>query len=570
MGMETTLQATTPATEPVTRAKGEPKAESFDRKDGALVLAHILFAFTALLIGGIAGVLQGLVRGGLIELPAGIGYYQLLTAHGVLMALIFTTFFIIGFLYSGMSKTLGGKLLPTSLRMGWIGFVLMAIGTVIGTVVILLNQASVLYTFYAPLKASPYFYIALALVVVGSWVSGFGMFYNYRYWRKTHKGKLSPLFSFMAVATMILWQIATIGVAAEVLLQLIPWSFGWVDTINVLLSRTLFWYFGHPLVYFWLLPAYICWYVIIPKVIGGKIFSDALARLSFMLFIVFSIPVGFHHQLMEPGISPFWKYFQVVLTFMVIVPSLMTAFSLFASFELYGRSKGGKGLFGWFKELPWKDVRFFAPFMGMLVFIPAGAGGIINASNQMNAVVHNTLWVTGHFHLTVATSVALTFFGITYWLVPVVTGRTLTARMNNWGIVQTILWCVGMFFMSGAMHTVGLFGSPRRTAYTTYGDHPDALSWMPYHVAMAISGVLLFLAVLIMIGCIIGMLRAPKGYQEYPIGEVAESAEPTPPLLERWGVWIGVCVVLIVFAYTIPLAGMIGSDVPGSPGFEMW
>lgn len=49
---------------------------------------------------------------------------------------------------------------------------------------ILLNKASVLYTFYAPLKASPYFYIGLALVVVGSWLSGFGIFYHYMYWKK--------------------------------------------------------------------------------------------------------------------------------------------------------------------------------------------------------------------------------------------------------------------------------------------------------------------------------------------------------------------------------------------------
>lgn len=105
----------------------------------------------------------------------------------------------------------------------------------------------------------------------------------------------------MAVITMLLWIIATLGVAVEVLFQLIPWSFGWVDTVNVVLSRTLFWYFGHPLVYFWLLPAYMCWYCVIPKVIGGKIFSDALARLSFIMFLIFSIPVGFHHQLMNRG-----------------------------------------------------------------------------------------------------------------------------------------------------------------------------------------------------------------------------------------------------------------------------
>lgn len=545
-------------------------SERFDPRDAKLVIAHIIFAFIALFIGGIAGLLQGMVRSGTFTLPAGIGYYQLLTAHGVLMALIFTTYFIIGFLFSGVSKTLGGALLPAARKMAWSGYYLMSIGTVLGVILVLMNKATVLYTFYAPMMASPYYYIALALIVVGSWLSGFAIFYQYVKWRKANKGQLSPLFSFMAVVTMLMWQIATIGVAAEVLIQLIPWSFGWVDTINVLLSRTLFWFFGHPLVYFWLLPAYICWYVVIPKVIGGRIFSDSLARLSFILFLLFSIPVGFHHQLMEPGISPMWKYIQVVLTFMVIIPSLMTAFSLFATFELAGRARGAKGLFGWVKLLPWGDVRFFAPFMGMLVFIPAGAGGIINASNQMNAVIHNTLWVTGHFHLTVGTSVALTFFGITYWLIPHVTGRTLTKQLNRFGIIQTLLWCIGMFFMSGSMHLVGLFGSPRRTSYTTYNDHPEAILWMKYHVAMAVGGTILFIAVILMMYIIFALMKTPKGDCEFPIAEVDEHAEPTPKILERWSLWIGIAIVLILIAYTIPVAGMIMNDVPGSPGYTTW
>lgn len=544
--------------------------KQFDRRDSALILAHILFAFLALFLGGIAGLLQGLVRGGQITLPGGIGYYQLLTAHGVLMALVFTTYFIIGFLYSGVARTLDGRLLPVARSLGWVGYVLMTVGVAVGTVLILLNKATVLYTFYAPMQASPWFYVALALIVVGSWMSGFGIFLNLRHWKKNHNGKMSPLFVFMAVITMLLWIIATLGVAVEVLFQLIPWSFGWVERINVELSRTLFWYFGHPLVYFWLLPAYMCWYVVIPKVIGGKVFSDALARLSFVMFLLFSIPVGLHHQLMEPGISPVWKYVQVVLTFMVVIPSLMTAFSLFATFEMHGRSVGAKGLFGWLKKLPWRDVRFFAPFMGMLVFIPAGAGGIINASNQMNVVIHNTLWVTGHFHLTVATSVALTFFGITYWLIPAVTGRVLTPVMHKMGISQTIVWLVGMFFMSGSMHTVGLLGSPRRTAFTTYQDHPDAVMWMPYHVAMAIGGTILFIGVILMIVNIIMLLNAPKGHTEYPIGEVSEHAEKTPAIFERWGVWVGILVVLILVAYTVPVMDLLNNSGVGSKGFVTW
>ncbi|CAG7647710.1 Cytochrome c oxidase subunit 1 [Paenibacillus allorhizosphaerae] len=549
---------------------GMDTAKGFDRRDTSLVLAHILFAFGALLIGGIAGLLQGLVRGGMIKLPYEIGYYQLLTAHGVLMALIFTTYFIIGFMYSGVAKSLGGYLLPISRKLGWLGFGLMSTGTIVATILILLNKATVLYTFYAPLKASPWFYVALVFVVVGSWMSGFGIFINYRYWKKVNQGKTTPIFTFMAVATMMMWIIATLGVAIEVLFQLIPWSFGWVETVNVVLSRTLFWYFGHPLVYFWLLPAYMCWYVIIPKVIGGKMFSDALARLSFIMFLLFSIPVGLHHQLMEPGITNVWKYVQVVLTFMVIIPSLMTAFSLFATFEQHGRSVGAKGLFGWLKKLPWNDVRFFAPFMGMLIFIPAGAGGIVNASHELNAVVHNTLWVTGHFHLTVATSVALTFFGVTYWLIPAMTGRVLTPKMHRLGIIQTLIWVVGMFFMSGSMHTVGLLGSPRRTAFTTYQDHPDAVLWMPYHVAMAIGGMILFIGVILMIVNIVMLLNAPKGYTEYPLAEVSEKAEQTPAIFERWGVWVGIVVVLILVAYAMPVTEMITNPGVGSKGFVTW
>ncbi|HEX7057841.1 MAG TPA: b(o/a)3-type cytochrome-c oxidase subunit 1 [Bacilli bacterium] len=543
---------------------------TFDKRDARVVLAHLLFAFGALLIGGIAGLLQGLVRGGVVTLPGGIGYYQLLTAHGVLMALIFTTYFIIGFLLAGTARTLGGELLPQARKLAWIGFSLMSLGVLAGVTLILMNKATVLYTFYAPLKASPWFYVALALVIVGSWMSGFGIFRQFRNWKRLHAGKLTPLFGFMAVATMLLWFVATLGVTIEVVFQLIPWAFGWTDTVNIMLSRTLFWYFGHPLVYFWLLPAYMAWYVVIPKVIGGKIFSDALARLAFLLFLLFSIPVGLHHQLMEPGISSVWKFVQVVLTFMVVIPSLLTAFSMFATFEIHGRQKGSTGLFGWLKMLPWSDVRFFAPFMGMLVFIPAGAGGIINASHEMNAVVHNTLWVTGHFHLTVATTVALTFFGVTYWLIPAVTGRQLTKRMHKWGIIQTIIWLVGMFFMSGAMHTVGLLGAPRRTAYTTYMENATARSWIPYEVVMAIGGTILFIGVLLMIVNVVALLRAPQGHTDFPIAEVVDTAEKTPRLFERIGVWVSVLAVLIIFAYMMPIMDIVNDPSPGSKGFVTW
>ncbi|OLO28548.1 cytochrome C [Alkalihalophilus pseudofirmus] len=537
------------------------------KPEAKLYMSFIYVAFISLLIGGLMGLLQVFVRTGHFSLPFGIDYYQVLTVHGVILALVLTTFFIIGFQYALMGKTVGMS--EAQRKVAWLGFWIMTLGTIITAITVLLGRASVLYTFYAPLQAHPAFYIGLALVVVGSWLACFVNWRQLYVWKKAHPGEVSPLLAFMVNINMVMWFIASLGVAATVLIQFIPWSLGYAETINVLVSRTLFWYFGHPLVYFWLLPAYMAWYVIIPKIIGGKLFSDSLARLSFILFLFFSIPVGFHHQLTEPGIDPTWKFIQVVLTFMVIIPSLMTAFSLFATFEITGRKKGFGGLFGWFKHLPWKDVRFLAPFIGMLAFIPGGAGGIINASHQLNTVVHNTIWVTGHFHLTVGTTVILTFFGITYWLVPHLMNRQLTPSINKLGIIQSITWAVGMLIMSTAMHIQGLLGGPRRSSYSEYGGTAQAAEWGAYQMAQAIGGTILFIAIILMVYIFVKLaFFAPKGEEEFPIAEEDEDAHPTPKWLENWKLWVAITIALILFAYTIPFIDIIQHSPPGSPPFD--
>ncbi|MFP8784586.1 b(o/a)3-type cytochrome-c oxidase subunit 1 [Planococcus plakortidis] len=542
-----------------------------------IALWHLGVAYTAFLIGTLMGVLQVFIRNDALQLPAWLDYYQILTAHGVLLALIYTTFFIFAFFITGMSKSLG-SFGPKVRLFSWIGLWVTLLGTVMATVMIIAGEASVLYTFYAPMKANGFYYVGLALVIVGTWISSFALVGHYMVWRRNNKGQLSPLFAFMTVTTIVLWIIACLGVVATVLFQYIPWAFGWTDTINVELSRSLFWYFGHPLVYFWLLPAYIAWYTIVPKLLGVKVFSDSLARLAFVLFILFSIPVGFHHQLTEPGISNFWKFLQVVLTFMVIVPSLMTAFSMFATFEISGRKKGGTGLFGWFKKLPWRDVRFTSIFIAMAFFIPGGAGGIINASFQLNEVVHNTLWIVGHFHITVGTPVAMTFMGLTFWLIPYLTGRRFTKRMQRLGFVQIITWSIGMLLMSTAQHVLGLMGAPRRTAYSGYNDHPSAMEWfdgiLSNHVTMAIGGTILFLSAMILMYIVIMTMfvspkaETPEQMVEFPLAE--SDMSHTPKWLENWWIWIGIAAVLIIVAYAVPLTHMIQHAPPGSKGFITW
>lgn len=544
--------------------------KNVDRKDGKLALAYIYVAFIAVFLGGTAGLLQVLVRSGAYELPSFLNYYQVLTVHGVLLGLVLTTFFILGFQTAAVSRT-SGTFTDKQRTIGWIGFWVATIGLVAAAAMILTNEASVLYTFYAPLQAHVVFYLGLAFVIVGSWITGAAQIMRFVQWKKENKGQSSPLLSFMVVVNNFLWYVCTLGVAIEVLVQLVPWSLGLVERVDVLLSRTLFWYFGHALVYFWLLPAYMVWYVVIPKIIGGKVFSESLAKLAFMLFLILSVPVGIHHQYMEPGIDALWKFIQACLTFFVVVPSLMTAFSMFATFELRGRELGGKGVFGWFKKLPWNDSRFLLPFIGMVAFIPGGAGGIINASYQMNELVHNTIWVTGHFHLTIATAVALTYFGTAFWLIPHLNGRKLTKRANSMANCVGILWAIGMTIMSSSMHIAGLLGAPRRSAYSEYGGSEQAAEWISYQVAQAIGGSILFIAILIITGLIIYLaFFAPKGEQDFPVAEVAPGAAKVPASLENFKLWGVIMIAVIIFAYTIPIIDIINTSPVGSKGFKLW
>ncbi|AYA75639.1 cytochrome C [Bacillus sp. Y1] len=564
------METVIPSKEKVTVFNKANQVLGIHIEDARITKSYLLVAFIALLLGGFLGLLQGLNRAGVLELPVWLNYYQILTAHGLLLVVVLSAFFTIGYFYAGLSHTLGG-LLPKVRKMAWIGFWMKMFGFVLVVIPILMNEASVMYTFYPPMAAHPMFYFGLVFIVLGVWMLAAGAFVNVSHWRKTHKGQHLPILAFFATGVFVLLVGATAFVAVEVLFMIIPWSLGWVDTINVMVARTLFWAFGHTAVNIWYLTAVSAWYVIVPKIIGGTRFNDYLTRVVVIALVIMNITGGFHHQIIDPGISLPIKFMHVFMSLAIGFPSLMTAYAMFRVFERTGRRKGGKGALGWLKKLPWGDVRFLSPFIAMAAFAPAGAGGIVQSTNQLNQVVHNTMWIVGHFHLTLGMTVVMTFFGISYWLVPFVSKRVLTPQMNRIGVVQTIIWTIGMVIMATSMHIVGLLGSPRRTSYTTYGEHAAAQAWDPYMMMIGIGATFLLIAVIIQVYAIFNMMFfAPKGETEFPIAEVEAAESPTPYLTERWGVWVIIMLIVVAMAYVLPLTDMIVNAPPGSPPFKTW
>ncbi len=317
------------------------------RSERNLYLWFIGIGFAHLMVGLFLGFMQGMQHAGIDlyrTIPIVRHYYQGLTAHGVFNVMIFTTFFIAALLLF-VTRTSLKK--PLNLKLGWTTFWVMTVGVILVDYSIFTNQASVLYTAYSPLQAHWTFYLGLALVVVGTWLQLLIIGKSVLEWRKENAGQRTPLLAFGALATLLMWGLASIPLAILFVGILLPWSLDLIPGVDVLFNRTLFWMSGHPLVYFWLLPAYVVWYFMLPRQVGGKLFSEPLARLSFLLFIPLSLPVGFHHQYVDPGVAEGYKFVHAILTFAVFMPSAITAFTVLASVETGGRARGGKGLFGW-------------------------------------------------------------------------------------------------------------------------------------------------------------------------------------------------------------------------------
>ena len=526
------------------------------RSERFLMLALLTLPLVLLSLGIYHGLMQTLYRSGMISQTsfASIEYYQGLTLHGVINAIVLTAFFAVAFGHACMSYYLKMRMNTT---VGWASCITMYLGTILAALPMLTGKASVLYTFYPPLKAHPMFYLGVALLVVGTWIAFWGWIAMYRTWKKDHKEEYTPLPVLATLCNFTIWQLCTLPVAYEVLVMLLPWSLGMVETINIPLARTLFWFFGHALVYFWLLPVYLMYYAMLPTLSGGKLYSENAGRLVFFLFLILSIPIGVHHQFGEPSITRGLKLVQSILTFGVAVPSFITAFTLAASMEYGAWTRGfrGSGL-GWMRKLPYFDKeRYLFAYLicGLILFIFGGLTGLVNASYALNNVVHNTAWIPGHFHMTVAGPVFLGIIGMSFWLLEKVEGKEM--RLKRVATIIPYMWTIGMLVFSTGLMWGGLRGEPRRTNMgLSYLDPESPLftpEWIITTGLAVLGGIVLFTAGCLMFLILIDLVAMrPKKENAlaFPPHEVYHQ-EKRIALLDNFTPWITVMVVIIVMAY---------------------
>ncbi len=448
----------------------------FEGQAEKLMIANAFVAVVFLLLGGILAIGVVLTRWPAVHWLAADTFYQVLTAHGIDMLIFWIIFFEVAVLYFCSSTLLRCRIATP--KVAWLAFALMLIGAITNNVAVLQGGSSVMMTSYVPMMAAPHFYLGLILFAVGALIACFVFFGTLVIARRdrTYQGSV-PLVTFGAITAAII-AVFTITSGAIILIPTFLMSVGIVKAVDPLVYRTIWWAFGHSSQQINVAAHISIWYAVAAIAFGAKPMSERVSRGAFLLYILFLQLASAHHLLADPGLSTSWKVVNTsYFMYFAVLASMIHGLTIPGAIEVAQRQKGyTNGLFEWLRKAPWGNPVFSGMFISLIGFgFLGGISGVMMGTEQLNMLIHNTVYVPGHFHATVVVGTTLSFMALTYFLLPVLFRR----EMINPGLakLQPYLFGLSMYFFCLVMMGAGTLGVSRRHWDMAFGGAAMAYEW---------------------------------------------------------------------------------------------
>ena len=209
-----------------------------------------------------------------------------------------------------------------------------------------------------------------------------------------------------------------------------------------ILFQHLFWFLGHPEVYIVLLPALGITSEVVSvhsrkPIFGYSFMVGSMIAIGFLSFIVWA------HHMFVTGMNPFLGTVFMMFTLVIAVPSAIKAFNYITTL--------------WRGNIQFTPPMLFA--IGLVsFFITGGITGIFLGNAALDIPLHDTYFVTAHFHLVMGSASAFGFFAGVYQWFPKMFGRMMNPRLGYIHFWGTFISIYLVFF---PMHFMGLGGVAR-------------------------------------------------------------------------------------------------------------
>ena len=426
-----------------------------------LIKVNAVAAVVFLMLGGLMGLLVALTRWPAIQLLPADWFYLVLTGHGANVLLFWIIFFEIAVLYFASAVILGARLATP--RFAWLAFVLMVAGAVMANYAVLRGDLSVMFTSYPPMQASHWFYLSLIIFAVGALIAVMVFFGTLVVAKseRTYNGSV-PLVTFGAITAGII-AVFTLASGAIILIPTWLWSLGLLSGIDTLMYKVVWWGMGHSSQQINVSAHVAIWYAIAAMVLGARPLSEKVSRTAFLMYILFLQLASAHHILAEPGMSSTWKIVNTsYMMYLAVMGSMIHGLTVPGAIEAAQRRNGyTRGAFEWLTKAPWGNPAFAGMFLSLVMFgFIGGISGVVLGTEQLNVLMHNTIYVPGHFHGTVVAGTTLAFMAMTYLVVPLIFQRDIL--WPGLAKLQPFVFGIGAGGISLFMMGAGTLGVARR------------------------------------------------------------------------------------------------------------